>query len=355
MLKLILHQVPDARTGTGATSTRIIAAVRTGREAPASSRCATASASDTLHHGARTMLLERNRRAMAESHPRDRLRGRDLVLRGLCLRRRAWAWGRTRSPARCAVKATRLVFDFEGTDPQSEGSINFYLSEAMFKMFVGVYMIMVFDPQILFNDGFYDLVEVQHSGGDTAEADQAGGRSPAGRTALGRIFDVIGGHAGSAGAGLPHRGRLLRQPAPDVLRLFEQEGRVVSSSTRSASAAFPASRLRRRARRPLAVALVHQCPQRVPGEPTSRSAWRSTRPSSDSAAGAGYFRGGNGITAWATASLEPGEVSIHDDRWLTYPYGRQRRRARRARHARILRHASTAPRKSCPPSATTSR
>ena len=28
-------------------------------------------------------------------------------------------------------------------------------------MFFGVYMIMVFDPQILFNDGFYDLVDVR--------------------------------------------------------------------------------------------------------------------------------------------------------------------------------------------------
>jgi N-methylhydantoinase B len=31
----------------------------------------------------------------------------------------------------------------------------------MFKMFAGIYMIMVFDPQILFNDGFYDLMEVR--------------------------------------------------------------------------------------------------------------------------------------------------------------------------------------------------
>ncbi len=28
-------------------------------------------------------------------------------------------------------------------------------------MFFGVYMIMVFDPQILFNDGFYDLMDVR--------------------------------------------------------------------------------------------------------------------------------------------------------------------------------------------------
>ena len=28
-------------------------------------------------------------------------------------------------------------------------------------MFCGVFMIMVFDPQIMFNDGFYDLMEVR--------------------------------------------------------------------------------------------------------------------------------------------------------------------------------------------------
>ena len=46
------------------------------------------------------------------------------------------------------------------TDPQSLGPINFYLSEGMFKMFIGVYLIMVNDPDILFNDGFYPLLHV---------------------------------------------------------------------------------------------------------------------------------------------------------------------------------------------------
>ncbi|HMU23029.1 MAG TPA: hydantoinase B/oxoprolinase family protein, partial [Sphingorhabdus sp.] len=41
----------------------------------------------------------------------------------------------------------KVVLDFAGTDPQSQASINFYLNENMFKMFFGIYMIMVFDPQ----------------------------------------------------------------------------------------------------------------------------------------------------------------------------------------------------------------
>ena len=33
----------------------------------------------------------------------------------------------------------KVIFDFDGTDPQSISSINFYLNEEMFKMFCGVY------------------------------------------------------------------------------------------------------------------------------------------------------------------------------------------------------------------------
>ncbi|MFN6978931.1 MAG: hydantoinase B/oxoprolinase family protein, partial [Gemmobacter sp.] len=36
--------------------------------------------------------------------------------------------------------------------------------------------------------------------------------------------------------------------------------------------------------------------------------------------GAGLHRGGNGITI-AYEMLEEGDISIHDDRWLTYPWG----------------------------------
>ena len=36
--------------------------------------------------------------------------------------------------------------------------------------------------------------------------------------------------------------------------------------------------------------------------------------------GPGFFRGGNGIDI-TYRFLEPGEVSIHDDRWFTYPFG----------------------------------
>ena len=52
------------------------------------------------------------------------------------------------------------VFDWTGTDPQAEGPINFHIHEGLCKLFFGVYMIMAFDPSILFNEGFYDLFEM---------------------------------------------------------------------------------------------------------------------------------------------------------------------------------------------------
>ena len=52
------------------------------------------------------------------------------------------------------------VFDWTGTDPQAEGPINFHIHEGLCKLFFGVYMIMSFDPSMLFNEGFYDLFEI---------------------------------------------------------------------------------------------------------------------------------------------------------------------------------------------------
>ncbi|WAE64084.1 hydantoinase B/oxoprolinase family protein [Stutzerimonas sp. R40042] len=52
----------------------------------------------------------------------------------------------------------KAIFDFEGTDPQAPSSVNFYLNEEMFKIFFGALTISLFDPAILLNDGFYDLM-----------------------------------------------------------------------------------------------------------------------------------------------------------------------------------------------------
>jgi N-methylhydantoinase B len=54
----------------------------------------------------------------------------------------------------------RAIFDWTGTDPQAPGSINFHIHESLCKMFFGVYLIMVFDPAILFNEGYNEVFEV---------------------------------------------------------------------------------------------------------------------------------------------------------------------------------------------------
>jgi N-methylhydantoinase B len=54
----------------------------------------------------------------------------------------------------------KLYLDWTGTDDQVPGPVNFLLNERMFQMFVGVFLIMAFDPTILFNDGYTDIIEV---------------------------------------------------------------------------------------------------------------------------------------------------------------------------------------------------
>ena len=209
-----------------------------------------------------------------------------------------------------------MIFDFEGTDPQSISSVNFYLNEEMFKMFAGVYMIMVFDPQIMFNDGFYDLMDVRIPEGTLLKP-----RFPAAlscRThALGRIFDILGG--------------LLGQGNPDFLCAagFSDSPHFMYSGYRRADGEW------------------YQLYQigfgGIPGKPfgdgpDGHSLWPSfTNVPNEflesyfplridvyetlaDSGGPGLHRGGNALRV-GYRFLEPGEISIHDDRWLTYPWG----------------------------------
>ena len=208
-----------------------------------------------------------------------------------------------------------LVFDFEGTDPQSESSINFYLNAEMFKMFVGVYMINVYDPQILFNDGFYDHVEVRIPKGCLLNPIKPAALSS--RThALGRIFDVLGG--------------LLGQGAPDFLTAagFSDSPHTFYSGYDKNGEWFQLYQIG-----------FGGIPGRPMGDgPDGHSLWPSfTNVPNEfleayyplrmeiyetciDSGGPGLHRGGNGIKI-AYRILNAGEVSIHDDRWLTYPWG----------------------------------
>jgi N-methylhydantoinase B len=257
--------------------------------------------------------LERNKRAMAQliqkTIPEEELVFEDYVCDD----------GRGNGPykLRCTMrrKGDHVILDWSGTDPQSESSINFYLNENMFKMFFGIYMIMVFDPQILFNDGFYDLVEVKIPEGSLLKP-----RYPAAlscRThALGRIFDVLGG--------------LLGQRQPEFLCAagFSSSPHLMYSGYDKKGEWYQLFQIG-----------FGGIPGRPFGDgPDGHSLWPSfTNVPNEfleayfplrieryetvaDSGGAGAFRGGNGIEI-AYRFLETGEISIHDDRWFTYPWG----------------------------------
>ena len=218
---------------------------------------------------------------------------------------------------KCAMwrEGDRVIFDFEGTDPQSPGSINFLLNEEMFKMFCGTFMISVFDPQILFNDGFYDYMEVRIPEGCLLKP-----RRPAAlscRThALGRIFDVISG--------------LLGQGNPEFLCAagFSDSPHLMYSGYDEDGQWYQLFQIG-----------FGGIPGRPMGDgPDGHSLWPGftnvpneyieayfplrieTYETITDSGGAGLNRGGNGIRM-CYRFLADGQISIHDDRWLTYPWG----------------------------------
>jgi N-methylhydantoinase B len=209
----------------------------------------------------------------------------------------------------------KVVLDFAGTDPQSQASINFYLNENMFKMFFGIYMIMVFDPQILFNDGFYDLIDVRIPEGSLLKPKFPAALS--GRThALGRIFDILGG--------------LLGQKTPEFLNAagFSSSPHLFYSGYDAKGEWFQLFQIG-----------FGGIPGRPMGDgPDGHSLWPGftnvpnefleryfpliieryeTAPDSG---GAGLHRGGNGIHM-TYRFLSAGTISIHDDRWFVPPWG----------------------------------
>ncbi len=209
----------------------------------------------------------------------------------------------------------KVVLDFAGTDPQSSASINFFLNENMFKMFFGIYMIMVFDPQILFNDGFYDLIDVRIPEGSLLKPKFPAALS--GRThALGRIFDILGG--------------LLGQKTPEFLNAagFSSSPHLFYSGNDKNGEWFQLFQIG-----------FGGIPGRPMGDgPDGHSLWpgftnvpnefleryfpleiERYEAVADSG-GAGLHRGGNGIHM-TYRFLEPGTISIHDDRWFVPPWG----------------------------------
>ncbi len=209
----------------------------------------------------------------------------------------------------------KVILDFDGTDPQSESSINFFLNENMFKMFFGIYMIMVFDPQVLFNDGFYDLVDVRIPEGSLLKPKFPAALSC--RThALGRIFDVLGA--------------LLGQKTPEFLNAagFSSSPHLMFSGYGEKGEWFQLFQIG-----------FGGIPGRPFGDgPDGHSLWPGFTnvpnefleryfplvieryESAPDSGGAGLFRGGNGIYM-TYRFTQDGQISIHDDRWFIPPWG----------------------------------
>ncbi len=206
-------------------------------------------------------------------------------------------------------------FDWTGTSPQARGPINFYLHEGMFKMFIGVYMIMVFDPQILFNDGFYDLIHVTLPKGSLVHPEfpaALGCRTHA----LSRQFDVLGG--------------ALSKHAPEMATAagYGSSPHFLYSGVDGDGRPFQLMEI-----------LYGGIPGRPVGDGMDGHSWwplfenipteylESYYPmmienytTVRDSGGAGRHRGGNGVEK-VYRLLEAGEISIHDDRHLTQPWG----------------------------------
>ena len=224
-----------------------------------------------------------------------------------------------KGPYKIACKMWRegdvAIFDFEGTDPQAKSSINFYMNEEMFKMFFGSFTINLFDPHILFNDGFYELVDVRIPEGSLLKPKFPAALS--GRThALGRIFDVMGG--------------VLGQGAPDAMNAagFSDSPHLFYSGYDKKGEWFQLFQIG-----------FGGIPGRPVGDgPDGHSLWPGFtnvpnefieayfplrivkyEPIADSG-GAGLHRGGNGLSV-AYEFLVDGEIALHDERWLTHPWG----------------------------------
>jgi N-methylhydantoinase B len=213
-------------------------------------------------------------------------------------------------------EGSKAIFDFDGTDPQAQSSVNFFLNEDMFKMFFGSFTINVVDPQIVFNDGFYDLVDVRIPEGTLLKPKFPAALS--GRThALGRIFDLLGA--------------LLGMGAPEQMLNaagFSDSPHLFYSGYRDDGEWFQLFQIG-----------FGGIPGRPVGDgPDGHSLWPgftnvpnefiesyfplrieryATIPDSG---GAGLHRGGNGLNV-AYRFLADGEIGIHDERWLTYPWG----------------------------------
>jgi 5-oxoprolinase (ATP-hydrolysing) len=209
----------------------------------------------------------------------------------------------------------KAILDFTGTSPQAEGPINLFMGQPMFKMVTGIVLIMAMDPAILFNHGYNELFEIRFPKGSVIQPEFPAPLSNRAHT-LARIFDVLSGvlaqqtpelATGAACGSSPHflysgvdsegefflyyeinYGGIPGRPAGDGMDVHAWWPAVTSIPVEYTESYFPL---------------------RI----------ESLRARIDSG-GAGKHRGGNGVEK-VYVFLEPGQVSIHDDRHISKPWG----------------------------------
>ncbi|KAE8369189.1 Hydantoinase B/oxoprolinase-domain-containing protein [Aspergillus caelatus] len=218
----------------------------------------------------------------------------------------------------CTMKKTegnRLLFDWSGTSPQSEHSINFYLSETMFKMFIGYYMIAAAAPGTVINDGFHDLIDIHIPEGTVLKPIRPAAISC--RThLLGRTMDVMQALIGkknklyAAAAGFsdsPHFFYSGYKPDGEWYQLYQIGfGGVPARNAGDGldcHCLFPAIKSIPTESIELNYPLRIEANESVPDS-----------------GGPGYYRGGNAQRT-LYRFLCRGEFSLHDDRWFTKPWG----------------------------------
>jgi N-methylhydantoinase B len=208
-----------------------------------------------------------------------------------------------------------VYLDWEGTDDQVPGTVNFLLNEKMFKMFVGVFLIMAFDPLLTFNDGYYDLFEVNLPDGSVVQPEfpaALGNRLPL----MARQFDVLQATFSKLIDGFSVAGSYGTSP------------NLVYAGVDSEGNNFQMLEI-----------LYGGIPARPGGDGLDGHSWWPmfrTVPAEYQEAyypltideysaradtgGVGEFRGGHGITKVYTFE-EDGAITFQDDRAHTYPWG----------------------------------
>ena len=213
----------------------------------------------------------------------------------------------------------KVHIDLTGSSPQATGPVNYFINENLVRMFFGIYMITVADPQILWNDGYYPLVDVTIPDGSYWKP-----KFPAALNArnhgIGRVFDLFGGLLGQTNPSLLNAAGFSSSPH------FMFSGRYTSGERRGEwfqlySIGFGGIPGRPIGDGPDGYSLWPSF-MNIPCEylesyyPMRIEQWETIADTG----GAGLHRGGNGVDV-AYRFLEPGTIAIHDDRWLTYPWG----------------------------------